>query len=113
MRFVAKTFDFGMIWDRIDNRIPGSRNGRRMLSGESGNRTQKEFRSAAATKRRVCMGDRMRPVPFEELVERIFSEYRNHGTIFGIHKEDFYKPSGKHSITVFGQKCATPLGPAA
>lgn len=66
-----------------------------------------------ATKRRVCMGDRMRPVPFEELVERIFSEYRNHGTIFGIHKEDFYKPSGKHSISVFGQKCATPLGPAA
>ncbi len=55
----------------------------------------------------------MRPVPFEELVERIFSEYRNHGTIFGIHKEDFYKPSGKHSISVFGQKCSTPLGPAA
>ena len=59
------------------------------------------------------MGDRMRPVPFEELIERIFSEYRNHGTIFGIHKEDFYKPSGRHSITVFGQKCSTPLGPAA
>ncbi len=55
----------------------------------------------------------MRPVPFEELVDRIFSEYRNHGTIFGIHKEDFYKPSGKHSISVFGQKCSTPLGPAA
>ena len=59
------------------------------------------------------MGDRMRPVPFEELIERIFSEYRNHGTIFGIHKEDFFRPSGRHSITVFGQKCATPLGPAA
>lgn len=59
------------------------------------------------------MGDRMRPVPFEELIERVFSEYRNHGTIFGIHKEDFHMPGGKHSITVFGQKCATPLGPAA
>ncbi|MBR2282398.1 MAG: putative selenate reductase subunit YgfK, partial [Spirochaetales bacterium] len=59
------------------------------------------------------MGDRMRPVPFEELIDRIFSEYRNHGTIFGIHKEDFYKPSGRHSISVFGQKCSTPLGPAA
>ncbi len=55
----------------------------------------------------------MRPVPFEELIDRIFSEYRNHGTIFGIHKEDFYKTNPKHSITVFGQKCATPLGPAA
>ncbi len=59
------------------------------------------------------MGDKMRPVPFEELMERIFSEYRNHGTIFGISKEDFYKPSSRHSIEVFGQKCATPLGPAA
>ncbi|MBQ2527927.1 MAG: selenate reductase, partial [Spirochaetales bacterium] len=59
------------------------------------------------------MGDRMRPVPFEELIERIFGEYRNHGSIFGIHKEDFFRPSGKHSIEVFGQKCATPLGPAA
>lgn len=63
--------------------------------------------------RRIFMGDRMRPVPFEELIDRIFSEYRNHGTIFGIHKEDFYKTNGKHAITVFGQKCATPLGPAA
>lgn len=59
------------------------------------------------------MGDKMRPVPFEELIQRIFSEYRNHGTVFGINKEDFYKPSGKHSINVFGQKCSTPLGPAA
>ena len=59
------------------------------------------------------MGDRMRPVPFEELIERIFEEYRNHGSVFGIHREDFFRPSGKHSIEVFGQKCATPLGPAA
>ncbi|MBR6348599.1 MAG: putative selenate reductase subunit YgfK, partial [Spirochaetales bacterium] len=59
------------------------------------------------------MGDRMRPVPFEELIDRIFSEYRNHGTVFGIHKEDFFTPDGKHTITVFGQKCSTPLGPAA
>lgn len=58
------------------------------------------------------MGDIMRPVPFQELIERIFSEYRNHGTIFGISKENFYK-TGKNSIKVFGQKCATPLGPAA
>ena len=55
----------------------------------------------------------MRPVPFEELIGRIFEEYRNHGSVFGIHKEDFFRPDGKHSIEVFGQKCATPLGPAA
>ncbi len=71
------------------------------------------MKSAIYNKRRIVMGDRMRPVPFEELIERIFGEYRNHGSIFGIHKEDFFRPSGKHSIEVFGQKCATPLGPAA
>lgn len=58
------------------------------------------------------MGDIMRPVPFEELIERIFSEYRNHGTIFGISKDNFYK-GGKNNVKIFGQKCATPLGPAA
>lgn len=58
------------------------------------------------------MGDKMRPIPFQELIERMFSEYRNHSTIFGIHKDNFYK-AGTNSIEVFGQKCATPLGPAA
>ncbi len=58
------------------------------------------------------MSDKMRPVPFTELIERVFSEYRNHGTIFGIHKDNFHK-CGKRTVTVFGQKCATPLGPAA
>ena len=58
------------------------------------------------------MGDKMRPVPFQELIERIFSEYRLHGTIFGISRDNFYR-NGGHSIEVFGQKCATPLGPAA
>ncbi len=59
------------------------------------------------------MGDIMRPVPFQELLERVFKEYRNHGTIFGIQKENFYKVDKKHSVKVFGQTCATPLGPAA
>ena len=59
------------------------------------------------------MGDIMRPVPFEELVNRIFSEYRQNGTIFGIHQDQFCKPDLTKGITVFGQKCATPLGPAA
>ncbi|MCR4677017.1 MAG: putative selenate reductase subunit YgfK [Sphaerochaetaceae bacterium] len=58
------------------------------------------------------MGDKMRPVPFQELMERVFTEYRNHESIFGIHKDSFYSDGG-HGIEVFGQKCATPLGPAA
>ncbi len=59
------------------------------------------------------MGDIMRPVPFEELIHRIFSEYRQNKTIFGIHQDQFCKPDPTKGITVFGQKCATPLGPAA
>lgn len=59
------------------------------------------------------MGDIMRPVPFEELVNRIFSEFRQSGTIFGIHQDQFCTPDPSKGITVFGQRCATPLGPAA
>lgn len=59
------------------------------------------------------MGDIMRPVPFEELVNRIFSEYRQSGSIFGIHQDQFCTPDPTKGINVFGQKCATPLGPAA
>jgi len=61
----------------------------------------------------VVMGDSMRPVPFEELIHRIFSEYRQSQTIFGIHKDQFYKPDPAKKIEVFGQSCATPIGPAA
>ena len=59
------------------------------------------------------MGDIMRPVPFEELIHRIFSEYRECGTIFGIAEDQFYKGDAKHPTQVFGQSCATPVGPAA
>ncbi len=59
------------------------------------------------------MSDIMRSVPFEELLSRIFGEYRQCGKIFGLHKDQFYKNNGKTAIEVFGQKCATPLGPAA
>ncbi|MGI6466248.1 MAG: putative selenate reductase subunit YgfK [Sphaerochaetaceae bacterium] len=59
------------------------------------------------------MGDIMRPVPFGNLVDRIFSEYRQSETIFGLHKDQFFYPNPEHSIEVFGQECATPLGPAA
>lgn len=59
------------------------------------------------------MGDIMRPVPFAELITRIVGEYRNHQTIFGIAEEQFYQDKGKRSMSVFGQSCSTPCGPAA
>lgn len=59
------------------------------------------------------MGDIMRPVPFEELLTRIFDEYQSQRSIFGIPEQQFYSPEKLHHLRVFGESCATPLGPAA
>lgn len=59
------------------------------------------------------MADLMRPIPFSELLERIFGEYRNHNSIFSINRDQFYKDKGKRSVKVFNQECSTPMGPAA
>ena len=59
------------------------------------------------------MADIMRPVPFEELFERITGELRNQGSIFGLKKEMFFSDDDKKSIKVFSQSARTPLGPAA
>ena len=59
------------------------------------------------------MADIMRPVPFEELLERITGELRNQGSIFNIKKEMFFSDDEKKNIRVFNQSARTPLGPAA
>lgn len=59
------------------------------------------------------MGDLMRPVSFKELVNRMFSEYRDDRTIFGIAESQFFKKEGENKISVFGESCETALGPAA
>ncbi len=59
------------------------------------------------------MSDLMRPVPFRELILRIFGEYKQSGTIFGIHHTQFFRKSTDRYLKVFGEKCETPLGPAA
>lgn len=59
------------------------------------------------------MSDKMHPIKFEKLITWITIELKEHGTIFGIHKNKFYKnKSGKKAI-IFGEELATPLGPAA
>ena len=52
------------------------------------------------------MGDIMRPVPFEELLTRIFDEYQSQRSIFGIPEQQFYSPQAQRSIGVFGESCA-------
>lgn len=59
------------------------------------------------------MGDIMRPIPFEELLTRIFDEYQSQRSIFGIPEQQFYSPARQRQVTVFGETCATPVGPAA
>ena len=59
------------------------------------------------------MADKMRPVPFLNLLERIVGEYRNEGSVFSIHESEFYKSKKDKSVKVFTQECVTPLGPAA
>ena len=55
----------------------------------------------------------MRPIPFSELLARISGEFRNHDSIFSIHKDQFYKDDGKHKVKVFNENATTPMGPAA
>jgi putative selenate reductase len=59
------------------------------------------------------MGDIMRPVPFRELLNRIISEFALQQSIFSIHEDQFYKHKQDRRVQVHGQKCATPVGPAA
>lgn len=58
------------------------------------------------------MSDIMRPLPFGELFNRIFSEYKK-GSIFGIKKENFYRGEKNHSAKIFEESCSSVLGPAA
>jgi putative selenate reductase len=59
------------------------------------------------------MGDIMRPVPFRELIERIFGEYKASGSIFGIPEGLFFRKKGTKTIAFARETCATPVGPAA
>lgn len=58
------------------------------------------------------MSDIMRPIPFDELLNRIFAEYKQ-GSIFGIKKENFFVDKKRHSTKIFNDDCSSVLGPAA
>ena len=61
------------------------------------------------------MSDRMHTLPFGDLVDWILTEYEASGSIFGIPKELFYIPrrDAPFASTLFGERLATPFGPAA
>jgi len=57
----------------------------------------------------------MRPQSFTKLVNRILREYKENGSIFGIHETLFYEPrkDAPYASELFGCKLGTPIGPAA
>ena len=61
------------------------------------------------------MSEQLRVLPFEVLLDWILKEYETHGSIFGIHEALFYRPKADDplSSTLFGDRLATPIGPAA
>ncbi|HVJ50232.1 putative selenate reductase subunit YgfK [Desulfitobacterium sp.] len=59
------------------------------------------------------MSDKMRPIPFSQLVTWAIDERKTHNTIFGISQPKIYKPKSNRQIKLFGEALETPIGPAA
>lgn len=59
------------------------------------------------------MSDKMRPISFEKMLLWITEELKEKESIFGIHESKFYRNKSGKSIMMFGEKLASPIGPAA
>lgn len=57
------------------------------------------------------MGEKMTPIPFKKLINRILCEYENEKTVFGV-RYPYIKKDNK-TLELFGEKAETPFGPAA
>ncbi|MGL4605860.1 MAG: putative selenate reductase subunit YgfK [Eubacteriaceae bacterium] len=57
------------------------------------------------------MSDRMKLIPFKELLNWILTEYKQSKTVFGVQKA-FVKKDDE-TLSLFNEKLETPLGPAA
>jgi putative selenate reductase len=59
------------------------------------------------------MGDKMRLLPFDELLHRILEEYRSQKSILDIPRDSWYRKPDGTTISIFEESCETVLGPAA
>jgi len=59
------------------------------------------------------MTDKMIPIPFENLLQRIFWEYQKNRSIFGIFESQFYHKENTTYYEVFEDTIEEPIGPAA
>ncbi|HYF82129.1 MAG TPA: putative selenate reductase subunit YgfK [Clostridia bacterium] len=59
------------------------------------------------------MSDKMRPISFEKMILWVTKELKEKDSIFGIHRSKFYNNKSGNYIELFGEKLASPIGPAA
>jgi len=61
------------------------------------------------------MSDRMRTLPFDDLLDWILKELETERSIFGVPEELFFVPrdDASYASRLFGHRLATPIGPAA
>ncbi len=57
------------------------------------------------------MSDKMRPIPFKDLMNWVLREYESNRTVFGVNA--IYRHQGDKALPIFGEKIETPFGPAA
>jgi putative selenate reductase len=57
------------------------------------------------------MSDKMRPIPFDRLMEWILAEYEQHNSVFGVRK--FAHLSAPKKLSLFQEQLESPCGPAA
>ena len=57
------------------------------------------------------MSDRMRPIPFEQMLDWTLSEYQKQGSVFGVSRLVRY-PAGE-ALPIFHERIESPFGPAA
>jgi len=61
------------------------------------------------------MSDKLYRIPFRKLAQWVFNEESTKGSIFGIYKENFFKPDASDNFQMrrYGQMLETPVGVAA
>lgn len=57
------------------------------------------------------MSDRMNPIPFGKMMDRIIEEYKTTNGIFNV--TNLYRPNSDRKLEIFGGKIENPFGPAA
>ena len=59
------------------------------------------------------MSDKMRPIPFKQMLEWIFKEYEQKQSVFEIPSVKFFKNDKMPNTKIFNEQLDLPIGPAA